>query len=188
MHYRFYKQIMDWLIALVTLLISSPIWFLLLILQTLIYHGKPFYVQKRPGYREVIFNLIKFRTMRPTGSDNSKRITPFGRILRATSLDELPQLLNVLKGEMSLVGPRPLLLEYQSMIPTEYKKRFEVKPGITGLVQVSGRTVLSWEKRFELDLDYVEKQSFWLDLEILLRTIPAIFQGDQGDPFNKYEG
>lgn len=166
-------------ISAVTL--SAPLWLPLLLILALLVRlklGSPvFFRQKRPGYQEAIFELIKFRTMtddRDINGDllpDAVRLTPFGRWLRSTSLDELPELLNVLKGEMSLVGPRPLLVKYLSRYNPQQRRRHEVPPGLTGWVQVNGRNALNWEQKFEFDIWYVDHQSFWLDLQILFRTV-----------------
>lgn len=143
--------------------------------------GTPvFFRQRRPGWRGEIFELIKFRTMTDerdaTGKllPDAQRLTPFGRWLRSTSLDELPELLNVLRGDMSLVGPRPLLVQYLDRYSPRQARRHEVRPGLTGLVQVKGRNALSWDEKFEWDVRYVETQSFWLDLQILLLTLKTV--------------
>lgn len=166
-------------ISAVTL--SAPLWLPLLLILALLVRlklGSPvFFRQKRPGYQEAIFELIKFRTMtddRDINGDllpDAVRLTPFGRWLRSTSLDELPELLNVLKGEMSLVGPRPLLVKYLSRYNPQQRRRHDVRPGLTGWVQVKGRNALNWEQKFEFDIWYVDHQSFWLDLQILFRTV-----------------
>lgn len=144
--------------------------------------GSPvFFRQKRPGLRGEIFEMMKFRTMtdaRDAAGNllaDAQRLTPFGRWLRATSLDELPELLNVLRGEMSLIGPRPLLVQYLSRYSARQARRHEVRPGLTGLAQINGRNALSWEEKFEWDVRYVETQSLWLDVQILGRTVGAVF-------------
>lgn len=166
-------------ISAVTL--SAPLWLPLLLILALLVRiklGSPvFFRQKRPGHREAIFELIKFRTMTDgrDGSGNllpdAARLTSFGFWLRSTSLDELPELINVLKGEMSLVGPRPLLVQYLSRYNPHQRRRHEVPPGLTGWVQVNGRNALNWEEKFKLDTWYIENRSFWLDLRILFRTV-----------------
>jgi lipopolysaccharide/colanic/teichoic acid biosynthesis glycosyltransferase len=147
--------------------------------------GKPvFFIQQRPGLNGVPFKLIKFRTMREaydaTGEplSDAERMTRFGSLLRATSLDELPELFNVLKGEMSLVGPRPLLMQYLSRYSLEQARRHEVRPGITGWAQVNGRNALDWEEKFRLDVWYVNHQSFWLDLKILFLTAVSVLRAE----------
>ena len=166
-------------ISAVTL--SAPLWLPLMLILALLVRIKlaspVFFRQKRPGYQEAIFELIKFRTMTDDRDINGNllpdavRLSPFGRWLRSTSLDELPELLNVLKGEMSLVGPRPLLVKYLSRYNPQQRRRHEVPPGLTGWVQVNGRNALNWEQKFEFDIWYVDHQSFWLDLQILFRTV-----------------
>ena len=170
---------------LITVVIASPIWVPVLgfvaILVRLKLGSPVFFRQRRPGFRGEIFELFKFRTMLDTRDaaavlrPDAERLTPFGRWLRATSLDELPELWNVLRGEMSLVGPRPLLIEYLPRYSERQVRRHEVRPGMTGLVQVMGRNALSWDEKFEWDVRYVETRSFWLDLKILLLTIKAVF-------------
>jgi sugar transferase EpsL len=166
-------------ISAVTL--SAPLWLPLMLILALLVRiklGSPvFFRQKRPGYQEAIFELIKFRTMtddRDINGDllpDAVRLTSFGRWLRSTSLDELPELLNILKGEMSLVGPRPLLVKYLSRYNSQQRRRHDVRPGLTGWVQVNGRNALNWEQKFEFDIWYVDHQSFRLDLQILFRTV-----------------
>ena len=145
-------------------------------------HGRPvLFRQERPGKDGVVFELVKFRTMRhpdATHVTDEERLTKVGRVLRATSLDELPELWNVLKGEMSLVGPRPLLVEYLDRYTPEQARRHEVRPGITGLAQVSGRNGLDWDERLALDVDYVDRRSLLLDLTILWRTLSAVVRRD----------
>ena len=175
--YRTYgKRLLDLSIALAAIVVLAP---LLLTVAAIVRWrlGSPVvFRQRRPGLLGKPFNLLKFRTM-TTATDNHGRLLPdekrlagTGRILRATSLDELPELINVLKGHMSLVGPRPLLMQYLDRYTPEQVRRHEVKPGITGWAQVKGRNALSWEKKFQLDLWYVDHDSFWLDLKILFLT------------------
>ena len=172
------------LIDLGITLLFAPLWLpLLVILSGLVYLrlGRPiFFTQSRPGLLAVPFTLIKFRSMlhRPgaSPSEDEDRLTPFGRWLRTSSLDELPELINVLKGDMSLVGPRPLLMEYLPLYSARQARRHEVKPGLTGWAQVNGRNAISWDEKFELDLWYVEHQSLWLDLKILSVTLFRVFQ------------
>jgi len=166
---------------LLVALLTAPA--LLLVLLVRVKLGPPvFFTQTRPGLHGQPFQMIKFRTMTNARADNGtllpdcERLTCFGRYLRSTSLDELPELLNVLKGEMSLVGPRPLLMEYLPLYSPEQARRHEVKPGITGWAQVNGRNTISWEEKFELDVWYVDHQSFWLDLKILFLTVKRVFQ------------
>lgn len=177
----FIKRLSDIFISLFGLVILSPV---LLILAILIKYklGSPIlFKQVRPGKDGKPFEMIKFRSMRDAYDKDgnplpdSERLTPFGKKLRSTSLDELPELWNVLKGEMSLVGPRPLLMEYLPLYNERQALRNSVKPGITGWAQVNGRNAISWEEKFELDAWYVENRSFWLDLKIILLTIKTVF-------------
>lgn len=175
------KRLVDIILSGVGLIFFSPI-FIVLGLAIRIRLGRPiFFKQVRPGLYGKPFTMIKFRTMNNI-SDRSgllpdeKRIEPFGLWLRSTSLDELPELINVFSGKMSLVGPRPLLLEYLPLYTKEQKRRHEVKPGITGLAQVEGRNSLSWQKRFELDVKYIESFTFWIDLKILLITLIKVIK------------
>jgi lipopolysaccharide/colanic/teichoic acid biosynthesis glycosyltransferase len=174
------KRIVDVLGALLGLLLLSP---LLVILMLLIrtHLGAPvFFRQVRPGLHGRHFHMIKFRTMRDATDHlgyslpDEQRMTRLGRFLRSTSLDELPELWNVLKGDMSLVGPRPLLVEYLSLYSPEQARRHEVRPGITGWAQVNGRNALSWDEKFRLDVWYVDNQSLWLDIKILLLTVKKV--------------
>ncbi len=178
------KRIADASIAATALLIGSP--FLAVIgLICLVVQGRPvLFVQVRPGRNGRPFEIIKFRTMRG-GADrdgaplpDERRLTAFGRFLRRTSLDELPELLNVLKGDMSLVGPRPLLMRYLDRYTTEQARRHEVRPGITGWTQVNGRNALTWEEKFRHDVWYVDNLSFGLDVRILLMTIGKVLRGE----------
>lgn len=172
------------LFDLLAVLLAAPIWIPLLGVVALIVRaklGSPiFFQQRRAGLHADIFRLIKFRTMRETRDaagrplPDTERLTPFGQWLRASSLDELPELWNVVRGEMSLVGPRPLLIEYLPRYNARQARRHNVRPGLTGLAQVSGRNALTWEEKFEWDVRYVETQSFWLDLKILLLTVKAV--------------
>ena len=169
---------------LLAVVVAAPVWVLLLAVVALLVRlklGSPvFFRQRRPGLRAEIFELVKFRTMRDardgTGRPlpDAERLTPFGQWLRATSLDELPELWNVVRGDMSLVGPRPLLVEYLPRYNARQARRHEVRPGLTGLTQVSGRNALTWEEKFEWDVRYVETRSLGLDLIILMRTCKVV--------------
>ena len=176
------KRLLDLVITIPALLILSPILILIGILVG-IFHGFPIlFKQKRPGYHSEIFTIYKFRTMRNDVDRSGKplpdeqRLTKFGRFLRATSLDELPELINVLKGEMSLVGPRPLLIEYLPLYNEKQARRHQVLPGITGWAQVHGRNELSWKEKFELDVWYVDNQTTLLDLKILGLTLIKVLK------------
>ncbi len=164
------KRGFDVLCAFFGLLLLSP-FLLVLAALVLVFMGRPvFFTQSRPGRHGRSFAILKFRTMKVGDDGDAQRLTRLGRFLRATSLDELPELWNVLKGDMSLVGPRPLLEEYLPLYTPEQGRRHEVRPGITGWAQVNGRNALTWERKFELDVWYVEHRSFWLDLKILFLT------------------
>lgn len=176
------KRIFDIIASLIGLLILSPVLFLLAIFVKIKYGSPILFKQTRPGKDGKPFTFYKFRTMTNEMDENGNllpdkdRLTGFGSFLRNTSLDELPSLFNVLKGDMSLVGPRPLLMQYLSLYNDFQQRRHEVKPGITGWAQVNGRNTLSWPKKFELDVWYVDNRSFWLDLKILFLTIYKVFK------------
>jgi lipopolysaccharide/colanic/teichoic acid biosynthesis glycosyltransferase len=165
-------------LALVLLVVTLPIQIMIAI-TVLFSSGRPvLFRQQRPGRQGASFTLVKFRTMRPRGDGltDADRLTRVGRFLRSTSLDELPELWNVLAGQMSLVGPRPLLMQYLDRYTPEQARRMEVRPGITGLAQVEGRNAHTWEERFALDVWYVDNRTFWLDVRILIRTLVAVFR------------
>ncbi len=178
------KRIFDFFVSLLVLITLSPV-LLLVSLMVLIKLGSPIlFKQQRPGLKSIAFNMYKFRTMSSKTSAEGEllpdqdRLSSFGVLLRSTSLDELPALWNVLKGEMSLVGPRPLLIEYLPLYNARQAKRHDIKPGITGWAQVNGRNAISWQEKFDLDVWYVENQSFWLDLKILLMTVKKVIIRD----------
>lgn len=181
MYPKIVKPLLDFLAAFIGLLLLSPVFIVVMLALAVANNGKPFFFQKRPGKNERIFKIIKFKTMNDKKDEkgvllaDEKRLTKTGKFVRKTSLDEIPQLLNVLKGDMSLVGPRPLLPEYLALYNKEQKKRHQVRPGITGWAQVNGRNAISWEQKFELDVWYVEHQSFGLDIKILFKTIKKVF-------------
>lgn len=181
MYKCFFKRVLDFLLSLLGLILLAPIILLVLIGLTIANQGKPFFFQRRPGKDEQIFTIIKFKTMNDKKDGNGKllpdaeRLTAIGSLVRKTSLDELPQLFNVLKGDMSLIGPRPLLVDYLKLYNSEQKKRHLVRPGITGWAQVNGRNAISWEQKFALDTYYVENQSFCLDCKILWLTVKKVF-------------
>lgn len=185
MYRNFLKRILDIVISLGILVFGLPVWLLICILIWLDSPGaSPFFVQERVGLNGRTFNMIKFRSMIPDAykygrglyfdGEDDWRITRVGRFLRKTSLDEIPQLLNVLIGDMSLVGPRPMLPYQYEYLSDEQKRRFEVRPGITGLAQVKGRNIIPWSERIEIDIEYVKSMSFLLDLRILVETLAVI--------------
>lgn len=182
MYKHFFKRIIDIMVAFIGFTLLSPIFLLITIILFLTNRGNPFFIQKRPGKSERIFKVIKFKTMTDTRDadgnllPDEKRLTKIGRFIRKTSLDEIPQLLNVLKGDMSLIGPRPLSIKYLEFYNEKQKRRHEVLPGITGLAQVNGRNALDWETRFEYDIKYVDNISAKLDFEILLLTIKKVIK------------
>ena len=175
------KRTLDILISMIALIILSPVLIITVYLVRKNLGSPVFFKQIRPGIKAQPFEMIKFRTMRDVSDSTGKqlpdsaRITPFGNMLRSSSLDELPELWNVLKGDMSLVGPRPLLMEYLPLYNQEQYRRHEMRPGITGWAQVNGRNAISWEDKFKLDVWYVDNQSLLLDLKILLLTIKKVF-------------
>ncbi len=177
---NFFKRLLDVIFSIVLLVLLSPVMIVLAILVRLKLGSPILFKQPRPGLNGKIFTLYKFRTMTDERDEkgnllpDEKRLTKFGKFLRSTSLDELPELFNVLKGDMSLVGPRPLLVEYLELYDDFQKRRHEARPGITGLAQVSGRNELPWEERFKLDVYYVDNISFWLDLKIIFLTIKKV--------------
>jgi len=178
------KRIFDIFVVLLSLPFLMPIYFLVALVVRIKLGSRILFKQPRPGLNNRIFNMIKFRTMTKECDSNdvllpdSVRLTRFGQFLRSTSLDELPSLWCVLKGDMSLVGPRPLLVEYLSLYTAKQARRHEVKPGITGWAQVNGRNAISWDEKFELDVWYVDNQSIWLDVKILLLTVKKVIARD----------
>jgi undecaprenyl phosphate N,N'-diacetylbacillosamine 1-phosphate transferase len=178
------KPIIDFLISLAVLIIASPICVLIMVFLLILNKGEVFFIQKRAGKNEKIFRIYKFQTMTSRRDSegsllpDNERITRFGRYLRKTSLDELPQLINVIKGDISLVGPRPLLVEYLEIYNSVQKRRHEVRPGITGWAQVNGRNAISWNEKFKLDVWYVDNISFFLDVKILFLTIKKVFKAE----------
>ena len=184
MYKNIIKPFFDFLIAFFLLLMASPLFLLVCLGLFWAQNGKVFFTQKRPGKNEQIFSILKFKTMTDQKDQqgnllpDAERLTHIGKFVRKTSLDELPQLINVLKGEMSMVGPRPLLPEYLFLYNEEQKRRHVVKPGITGWAQVNGRNAISWEDKFQFDVWYVENQSFGLDLKILFLTVKKVFRSE----------
>ncbi|WP_434643728.1 sugar transferase [Thermoanaerobacterium thermosaccharolyticum] len=182
MNQKLLKRFFDFIISLILLIILVPLFFIIAVI-VYITMGLPIlYCQTRPGFKGKPFKIYKFRTMNNNKDkygnflSDEERITKIGKILRSTSLDELPELFNVLKGDMSLVGPRPLLMEYLDYYTDEQMRRHDVKPGITGWAQINGRNNLSWEEKFELDVWYVDNWSIWLDIKILFLTIIKVIK------------
>ena len=179
---HFIKQLADFIIATIVFLVLSPLFIFLVIRLYLSNDGKPFFFQRRPGKGGKIFKVLKFKTMNDKKDKDGNllpdadRITPLGSFIRRTSLDEIPQLLNVIKGDMSLVGPRPLLEEYLPRYSEAQMRRHDVKPGITGWAQINGRNAISWKQKFEYDTWYVAHISFVLDIRILLLTIKKLIK------------
>ena len=182
MYTNFFKRIIDIILSVIALLLLSPLIIILIILLLFANDGKPFFLQKRPGKNAEIFTIIKFKTLKDPKDqdsellDQAERVTKIGEFIRNNSLDELLQLINVLKGDMSIVGPRPLLIIYLPLYNEEQARRHLVKPGITGWAQVNGRNNLSWKEKFELDVWYVDHVSFGTDVKILLKTIQKVFK------------
>jgi len=178
------KRTVDILLSMIGLLLLAPVLLIVGVLVRIRLGSPVLFTQIRPGYRGRPFQLTKFRTMTDEKDSNGNllsdldRLPAFGRFLRATSMDELPELWNVLKGDMSLVGPRPLLMEYLELYSEEQWRRHEVRPGITGWAQVNGRNALKWEEKFALDVWYVDNRTMWLDLKILLMTVARVFKGE----------
>jgi lipopolysaccharide/colanic/teichoic acid biosynthesis glycosyltransferase len=184
MYQLLFKRMIDFFAALLGFLILLPLFLVITSYLLFSNKGKPFFFQKRPGKNERIFSIMKFKSMNDKKDDEGhllpydKRITKVGAFIRKYSLDEIPQLINVIKGDMSLVGPRPLLTEYLPLYNEDQKKRHLVKPGITGWAQVNGRNTISWEQKFLLDIHYVENISFLLDFKIILLTIKKVIKKD----------
>lgn len=178
---KYLKRPFDFILSLIALIILSPILLTIAILVRIKLGSPVIFKQKRPGLNEKIFTLYKFRTMTNKKDKSgellpdSERLTRFGKILRSTSLDELPELFNILKGDMSIVGPRPLLVQYLPLYNEHQKRRHNVRPGLTGLAQVSGRNAISWEDKFDLDIEYTKRTSFLLDILLILLTIKKVF-------------
>lgn len=184
MYNHFFKRFFDFCIALVGLIVLSPLFIVVTVGLYFANHGKPFFFQARPGLNEKIFKIIKFKTMNDKKDSNgnllsdAERLTPIGAFVRKTSLDEIPQLINVLKGDMAIIGPRPLLPQYLPLYNEVQKRRHEVRPGITGWAQVNGRNAISWAKKFELDVWYVDHLSFRTDIKVFLTTFKKVFRSE----------
>lgn len=184
MYQKVGKRLIDVIVSAMALLVLLPVLLLLVIVLAMANLGNPFFVQSRPGRNERIFTLVKIKTMNDRLDSNGvllpdiDRLTPIGRLVRRTSLDELPQLWSVLKGDMSLIGPRPLLMEYLPLYNDQQRRRHAVRPGITGWAQVNGRNTLSWKKKFEYDVWYVDNLSFGLDCKIMALTIQKVLKSE----------
>ena len=195
MIYKYIKRVLDIISSLLAIILLSPLLLLLTAAGAVEMKGNPFFTQERPGKDEKIFKLIKFRTMTNAKDkdgnllSDADRLTGYGKFLRNTSLDELPELFNILKGDMSVIGPRPLLVQYLPYYTEQEKHRHDVRPGLTGWAQVNGRNSLDWEHRFECDVEYVENLSFFSDIRILLKTIQKVIQrSDVAEDTNEIEG
>ncbi len=187
MYANFFKRLLDFLLSLLALIALSPILLLLMIIGAIAMRGNPFFVQPRPGKKdkngvEKIFHLIKFRTMSNAKDANGEllpddmRLGKYGKFIRSTSLDELPSLINILCGDLSIVGPRPQLVRDMTFMSTEQRRRHDVRPGLTGLAQVNGRNNITWEQKFEYDLEYIEKITFAGDVKIILQTVGKVLK------------
>lgn len=184
MYSKYIKRLIDLVLSLTGLIVLGPLLILLIISLSIYYKGNPFFLQSRPGMNERIFRVIKFKTMNDKRNNkgelisDSLRLTSLGKFIRKTSLDELPQLVNVIKGDMSIIGPRPLLVKYLNLYNERQRQRHMVKPGITGWAQVNGRNAIKWKDKFEYDVWYVEKISFALDIKILILTMKKVFKSE----------
>ena len=187
MYAKYIKRVLDFTLALIALIVLSPILLALIIIGAIAMKGNPFFKQPRPGKivkktgNEKIFKLVKFRTMSNAKDKDGNllpdavRLNKYGRFLRSTSLDELPELWNILKGDMAIVGPRPQLVRDMVFMTSEQRKRHSIRPGLTGLAQVNGRNNMLWEKKFEYDLEYIERITFWGDIKLIFRTVGKVF-------------
>ena len=184
MYAKFFKRVIDFVLSLCALIALSPILLILTVLGAIKMKGNPFFTQERPGKDENIFKMIKFRSMTCETDENGKllpdevRLTKYGKFLRSTSLDELPELINILKGDMSIVGPRPLLVKYLPRYNATQRRRHEVRPGLTGLAQINGRNAISWEDKFRLDVEYVDNITFFGDIKIIWGTVMKVLKRD----------
>lgn len=198
MYKNYFKRLFDFLAAFFGLVLLSPIFIIVMVGLYFANQGKPFFFQERPGLNEKIFKIIKFKTMNDKKDANGNllsdadRLTPIGAFVRKTSLDEIPQLINVLKGDMSLIGPRPLLPQYLPLYNEEQRRRHEVRPGITGWAQVNGRNAITWKRKFELDVEYVDNLSLAMDVKVFFTTFKKVFKSEgisqegqaTAEPFN----
>lgn len=189
MYAKYLKRPLDFILSLIGLILISPLLIVLAVIGAVAMRGNPFFVQERPGKKgkngqEKIFKLIKFRTMSNAKDKDGNllpddvRLNKYGRFLRSTSLDELPELFNIVKGDLSIVGPRPLLVRYLDRYNKEQRRRHDVRPGLTGLAQISGRNAITWEEKFRIDVEYVDNITFFGDVKIILGTVGAVLKRD----------
>lgn len=184
MYKKCFKRLLDFILSLMALAVLSPVLLILAVVGAITMKGNPFFTQPRPGKNGKIFRLIKFRTMSNAKDaqgnllPDAVRLNGYGKFLRATSLDELPELLNILLGHMSIVGPRPLLVQYLDRYSPRQARRHEVRPGFTGLAQVNGRNAISWQQKFEYDVQYVDHITFWGDVKIIFKTVGKVLKRD----------
>ena len=182
MYAKYFKRVIDFTLSLIALIVLSPVLLILTVLGAIKMKGNPFFTQLRPGKDEKIFRLIKFRSMTCEKDKDGKllpddkRLTRYGRILRSTSLDELPELINILIGDMSIVGPRPLLVEYLPYYTEEERHRHDVRPGLTGIAQVNGRNTLTWDEKFAYDIEYISQISFMSDMKLVFKTVEKVYK------------
>lgn len=182
MYVRVWKRVLDVILSLMALIVLLPVLLLLTVVGAIVMGGNPFFTQIRPGKDEKLFRLVKFRSMTNRKDINGnllpdeKRLTVYGRFIRSTSLDELPELWNILKGDMSIVGPRPLLVKYLPLYNEEQRHRHDVRPGLTGLAQVNGRNAVSWKEKFQMDVAYVNDITLSVDIKILLKTVCSVLR------------
>ena len=183
MYRSFFKRIFDFILSLTAIIILSPVLLLLTVIGAFLMGGNPFFTQERPGKDCKIFKLVKFKSNNKRDErgellPDEKRLTSYGQFIRNTSLDELPELINILKGDMAVVGPRPLLVRYLTRYSKTQARRHEVRPGLTGLAQVNGRNAISWEEKFRYDVEYVDNLSLMLDIKIILMTVLKVVKRD----------
>lgn len=184
MYRSFFKRVFDFILSLTAIIILSPVLLLLIVIGALRMGGNPFFTQDRPGKDGKVFKLVKFKSMNNKRDErgellpDEKRLTSYGQFIRNTSLDELPELINILKGDMAVVGPRPLLVRYLTRYSKTQARRHEVRPGLTGLAQVNGRNAISWEEKFRYDVEYVDNLCLMLDIKIILMTVLKVVKRD----------
>lgn len=184
MYRSFFKRVFDFILSLTAIIILSPVLLLLTVIGAFLMGGNPFFTQDRPGKDGKVFKLFKFKSMNNKRDErgellpDEKRLTSYGQFIRNTSFDELPELINILKGDMAIVGPRPLLVRYLTRYNKTQARRHEVRPGLTGLAQVNGRNAISWEEKFRYDVEYVDKLSLMLDIKIILMTVLKVVKRD----------